>query len=227
MQRHRLRRTSVGHVTYHQHIKRCIRHCAPVSSSASVKTTSKSIERRLDAASRLASLSPPKSPPNRLVEYSVPERALFLRYNYFMSTDTAPFASPSARDKQDSRRAKIAPLLADGMSVRAISAETGIPVGAVHRAKRQLEKIIAQGGQKAAAIAQQLPRSYVVRQDINGVPQDVRRLTVAVYERAVESAIGRGLWDAGTAQYRGPSSARCLRACSMTTRSSGSISADI
>jgi hypothetical protein len=27
------------------------------------------------------------------------------------------------------------------------------------------------------------------------VPQDVRRLTVAVYERAVESAIGRGLLD--------------------------------
>ena len=146
-----------------------------------------------DAASR--PLSPPKLPTNRLVEYSVPERALFLRYNYFMSTDAAPFASPSACDKQDSRRAKIAPLLAAGMSVRAISAETGIPVGAVHRAKRQLEKIIAQGGQKAAAIAHHLPTSYVVKQDIGGVPQDVRRLTVAVYERAVESAIGRGLLD--------------------------------
>jgi hypothetical protein len=33
----------------------------------------------------------------------------------------------------------------------------------------------------------------VVRQDINGIQQDVRRLTVSVYERAVESAIGRGL----------------------------------
>jgi hypothetical protein len=131
------------------------------------------------------------------VEYSVPERALFLRYNYFMSTDAAPFASPSACDKQDSRRAKIAPPLAAGMSVRAISAETGIPVGAVHRAKRQLEKIIAQGGQKAAAIAHHLPTSYVVKQDIGGVPQDVRRLTVAVYERAVESAIGRGLLGRG------------------------------
>ena len=38
--------------------------------------------------------------------------------------------------------------------MRAISAETGIPVGAVHRAKRQLEKIVAQqAGQKAAAIS--------------------------------------------------------------------------
>jgi hypothetical protein len=36
-----------------------------------------------------------------------------------------------------------------------------------------------------------------VRQDIGGVPQDVRRLTVAVYERAVESAIGRGLLGRG------------------------------
>jgi hypothetical protein len=131
------------------------------------------------------------------VEYSVPERALFLRYNYFMSTDTAPFASPSARDKQDTRRAKIAPLLAAGLSMRAISAETGIPVGSVHRAKRQLEKDLAQGRQNAAAIAQQLPTSYVVKQDIGGVPQDVRRLTVAVYERAVETAIGRGLLGRG------------------------------
>lgn len=103
----------------------------------------------------------------------------------------------SARDKQDTRRAKIAPLLAAGLSMRAISAETGIPVGSVHRAKRQLEKDLAQGRQNAAAIAQQLPTSYVVKQDIGGVPQDVRRLTVAVYERAVESAIGRGLLGRG------------------------------
>jgi hypothetical protein len=33
----------------------------------------------------------------------------------------------------------------------------------------------------------------VVKQDIEGVQTDVRRLTVAVYEQAVESAIGRGL----------------------------------
>ena len=114
-----------------------------------------------------------------------------------MSTDTAPFASPSARDRQDIRRAKIAPLLAAGLSVRAISAETGIPVGAVHRAKRQLEKIVAQGGEKAAAISRELPTSYVVKQDINGVQHDVRRLTVPVFERAVESAIGRGLLGRG------------------------------
>ena len=114
-----------------------------------------------------------------------------------MSTDTAPFASPSARDRQDIRRAKIAPLLAAGLSVRAISAETGIPVGAVHRAKRQLEKIVAQGGEKAAAISRELPTSYVVKQDINGVQHDVRRLAVPVFERAVESAIGRGLLGRG------------------------------
>jgi hypothetical protein len=85
------------------------------------------------------------------------------------------------------------------MSMRAISAETGIPIGAVHRAKRQLEKMVAQQtGQKAPAISLEPPRSYVVKQDIGGVPQDVRRLTVAVYERAVEGAIGRRLlrsWD--------------------------------
>jgi hypothetical protein len=114
-----------------------------------------------------------------------------------MSTDNAQFASPSARDRQDTRRAKVAPLLAAGMSLRAISAETGIPVGAVHRAKRQLEKTVAQGGQEAAAISRQLPTSYVVKQDINGVQHDVRRLTVAVFERAVESAIGRRLSGRG------------------------------
>ena len=83
------------------------------------------------------------------------------------------------------------------MSVRAISAETGIPVGAVHRAKRQLEKTVAQGGEKAPAIIRELPTSYVVKQDINSVQHDVRRLTVSVFERAVESAIGRGLLGRG------------------------------
>jgi hypothetical protein len=63
----------------------------------------------------------------------------------------------------------------------------------VHRAKRQLEKVVAQGGQKPADISRHLPTSYVVKQDVGGVPQGVRRLTVSVYERAVESAIGRGL----------------------------------
>jgi hypothetical protein len=44
-----------------------------------------------------------------------------------MTTESARFESPSARDQQDTRQAKVAPLLAAGMSVRAISAETGIP----------------------------------------------------------------------------------------------------
>jgi hypothetical protein len=108
-----------------------------------------------------------------------------------MSCNSAQFAASGARDRQDTRRAKVA--LAAGLSVRAISAETGIPVGAVHRAKRQLEKTVAHGGEKAAAISRQLPTSYVVKQDINGVQHDVRRLTVSVFERAVESAIGRWL----------------------------------
>jgi hypothetical protein len=79
------------------------------------------------------------------------------------------------------------------MSVRAIATETGIPVGAVHRAKRHLEKTVSQGQQHAAAVSLKLPTSYMVKQNIGGVPHDVRRLTVSVYERAVESAIGRGL----------------------------------
>ena len=62
-----------------------------------------------------------------------------------MSSNTNGFAAPRARDIEHSRQAKVAPLLATGMSVRAISAETGISVGAVHRAKRQLEKAITQG----------------------------------------------------------------------------------
>ena len=112
-----------------------------------------------------------------------------------MSSNTNGFAARRARDIEHTRRAKVAPLLAAGLSVRAISAETGISVGAVHRAKTQLEKGLTQGREKATAIAQQLPTSYVVKRDIGGVPQDVRRLTASVFERAVESAIGRGLLD--------------------------------
>jgi hypothetical protein len=108
-----------------------------------------------------------------------------------MSANNNGFGAP-ARDNKHIRRAQIAPLLAAGLSVRAIAAKTGIPVGAVHRANRHLEKVVAQGGQKVIAGSRQLPTSYVVKQDIGGVPQDVRRLTVAVYEHAVQSAIGRG-----------------------------------
>jgi hypothetical protein len=112
-------------------------------------------------------------------------------------SDDGSQATLGQRNAPDARRSKVAPLLAAGLSIRAISAETGIPVGSVHRAKRYLEKDVAQGRQNAAAIAQQLPTSYVVKQEVNGVQHEVRRLTVAVYERAVENAIGRGLLARG------------------------------
>jgi hypothetical protein len=124
-------------------------------------------------------------------------RRAVLDYDASMSANNNGFPAPRARDIEHSRRARVAPLLAAGLSVRAISAETGISVGAVHRAKRQLEKTVAQGKQQAAAVSLELPTSYLVKQDVGGVPQDVRRLTVAVYERAVESAIGRGLLGRG------------------------------
>jgi hypothetical protein len=114
-----------------------------------------------------------------------------------MSVNNNGFTAPRARDIEHSRRAKVAPLLAAGLSVRAISAETGISVGAVHRAKRQIEKTVAQGKQQAAAVSLDPPTSYLVKQNIGGVPQDVRRLTVSVYERAVVCAIGRGLLGRG------------------------------
>ena len=148
-------------------------------------------------------------------------------YDASMSSNTNGFAAPRARDIEHTRRAKVAPLLAAGLSVRAISAETGISVGAVHRAKRQLEKDVAQGREKATAIAQQLPTSYVVKQDIGGVPQDVRRLTVAVYERAVESAVGRGLLGRGDRADPWTVVSALFAGCLMTTRSNGSTSADI
>jgi hypothetical protein len=113
-----------------------------------------------------------------------------------MSIDSG-HAAHERRREENIRRTAVAPLLAAGLSVRAISAKTGIPVGAVHRAKRQLEKSVAQGKERAASVALKLPTSFVVKQDISGVPQDVRRLTVAVYERAVESVIGRGLLARG------------------------------
>jgi len=53
-----------------------------------------------------------------------------------MSANNDGFAAPRSRHIEHTRRAKVAPLLPAGMSVRAISAETGISVGAVHRAKR-------------------------------------------------------------------------------------------
>jgi hypothetical protein len=110
-----------------------------------------------------------------------------------MSIAISAVGARERRRDEDIRRTAVAPLLAVGLSVRAISIKTGIPVGAVHRAKRQLEKNVAQGKRHAASVALKLPTSFVVKQDVGGVPQDVRRLTVAVYEQAVERAIGRGL----------------------------------
>jgi hypothetical protein len=84
------------------------------------------------------------------------------------------------------------------MSIRSISTQTGIPLGAVHRVKRRMEKAVArQAGQEAVAVSLEPPPSYVVSRNINGVPQDVRRLSVSVFERAVESAIGRRLLERG------------------------------
>ena len=48
-------------------------------------------------------------------------------------------------------------------------------------------------GQRTPAASFQLPVSYLVKKNISGVPQQIRQLTVAVCERAVETAIGRGL----------------------------------
>ncbi len=67
-------------------------------------------------------------------------------------------------------------------------------MGAVHRVKRRIEKEVArQAGQRAAAVSLQPPPSYVLQQDINGVRQDVRRLSISLYERAVSKAVARGL----------------------------------
>jgi hypothetical protein len=97
-----------------------------------------------------------------------------------MNADTARFAASEAPDTQDSRRAKVAPLLAAGMSVRATSAATGIPAGAVHRAKRQIEKMAAQQAEQRLLPFLSAAIELMVKQDINGVRQDVRRLTVSV-----------------------------------------------
>ncbi len=118
-----------------------------------------------------------------------------------MSTTEAATRKTPAVDT-DGRRSKVAPLLAAGMTIRSISAQTGIPLGAVHRVKRQLEKAVArQAGRKAVAVSLEPPSSYVVRRTINGVPQDVRRLSVSVFERAVESAIGRRLLERGNRDH--------------------------
>jgi hypothetical protein len=66
-------------------------------------------------------------------------------------------------------------LLAAGLSVRAISAETGIPVGAVHRAKRQIEKAMAGKAGQQATVPLEPPPSVLVQRFIDGIRQDVRQ----------------------------------------------------
>jgi len=104
------------------------------------------------------------------------------------------FAPSARRSNHDTRRAQVTPLLAAGMSVRAISAKTNIPVGAVHRAKRHLEKTVVQGKQCAAAVSFKLPTSYVVKQDIGGVPQDVRRQLSRCTSEPSRVQLGAGYW---------------------------------
>jgi hypothetical protein len=93
---------------------------------------------------------------------------------------------------RDGRQARVAPLLAAGLTIRAISAETGIPVDAVHRAKRQIEK-----ARTKHAPHDEPPRSLLVQHVVSGVRKGVRRLTIWVYEHKVNSAARRGLLEHG------------------------------
>jgi hypothetical protein len=92
----------------------------------------------------------------------------------------------------DGRQARVAPLLAAGLTIRAIAAETGIPVGAVHRAKRQIEKATTKH-----APHDEPPPSLLTQRVVSGVRQDVRRLTIWVYEHKVNAAVRRGLLEHG------------------------------
>jgi len=115
-----------------------------------------------------------------------------------MSNDMAEAGTPSGTGAAtaNARRAQVAPFLAAGLSVRAISANTGIPVGAVHRVKRRLEKSIAGDAQGAQRATPPEPaRNYVVRRVVDDVCADVRRLTIDVLERRVSEAIGRKLLE--------------------------------
>jgi hypothetical protein len=109
-----------------------------------------------------------------------------------MSTDATETPSGESAAGRNDRRAKVAPLLAAGLTIRVISAETGIPVGAVHRAKRQIEKANARQPPH-----DEPPPSLLVHRVVNGVRQDVRRLTIWVYEHKVNAAVRRGLLEHG------------------------------
>jgi hypothetical protein len=52
-------------------------------------------------------------------------------------------------------------------------------------------------GEAAKSLRFELACSYVVKQNIKGVPRDVRRLTVAVFEDSVQRGIRRGLLGSG------------------------------
>jgi len=121
---------------------------------------------------------------------------------------TAETAQGTRTVATESRRAKVAPLLAAGLTMRQIAVETGIPLGAVHRAKRQIEK--ARAGQQAVEPLEP-PPSVLMQRVVNGVRREVRRLTITVYERAVSAAVGRGLdhadrnkpWEVTSALFAG------------------------
>jgi hypothetical protein len=109
-----------------------------------------------------------------------------------MSTDAAETPSEECAASSDGRQARVAPLLAACLTIRSISAQTGIPVGAVHRAKRQIEK-----ARTRQPPSDEPPPSLLTQRVVNGVRQDVRRLTIWVYEHKVNSAVRRGLLEHG------------------------------
>jgi hypothetical protein len=92
--------------------------------------------------------------------------------------------------------------------MRAISAETGIPVGAVHRAKRQIEKARAR-----EAPLEEPPPSVLVKRVANGVRQDFRRVTITVYEQKVNAAVRRGLLQHGDSGDPGAVMSALFAAC--------------
>jgi hypothetical protein len=81
-------------------------------------------------------------------------------------------------------------LLAAGVSLRAISAKTGIPLSAVHRVKQQIAKAVAVGQPERPETP---PEPAAAPVD----PHDVRCLVVEVSERRVGEAVRRGVLPPG------------------------------
>ena len=125
-----------------------------------------------------------------------------------MSIDATETPSGECAASRDERQAKVAPLLAAGLTIRAISAETGIPVGAVHRAKRQIEK-----ARTRQPPPDEPPPSLLTQRVVNGVRQDVRQLTILVYEHKVSAAVGRGLLEHGKRSDAGAVIGALFAAC--------------